>query len=219
MRRRLWWHICFIETCLADTQEPFMNIWERAFDTRQPANVNDADLNPEMKDPPAPREGYTEATITLMRCDMWKFLQKMKFLTYRVGTGRADTDSAIEEKLETLRNFRENILTRYTLRKEDPVQFTLALVFEVHINTWELTIHLLRQPELQKDAPDEKSIALALAIIRAVYTVQHSEATRRFAWLRQGRTLAAPCHSFQSHMLTAVGQRGRGGLEARDRFA
>ncbi|KAJ6145116.1 hypothetical protein N7470_009011 [Penicillium chermesinum] len=78
LRRRLWWNICLLDIRSAENDgcDPIVGVWNESFDTKFPLNVNDRDLSPDLKEPPPEREGITEMTLFLIRCEvvrvMWK---------------------------------------------------------------------------------------------------------------------------------------------------
>ncbi|KAJ5729623.1 uncharacterized protein N7483_004131 [Penicillium malachiteum] len=76
LRRRLWWHICLLDIRSSEYHgcEPIVH--ESMFDTRTPLNINDSDLTAEMIEPPAEREGATEMTFCLIRCESMRVVWK-----------------------------------------------------------------------------------------------------------------------------------------------
>ncbi|KAF5547706.1 bikaverin cluster-transcription factor [Fusarium mexicanum] len=72
LRRRLWWHICLLDMRSSEFHgyEPIVR--GDMFDTKLPLNINDSDLSPNMTDVPVGREGYTQMTFCLIRCEAMK---------------------------------------------------------------------------------------------------------------------------------------------------
>ncbi|KAF5247211.1 hypothetical protein FANTH_6468 [Fusarium anthophilum] len=72
LRRRLWWHICLLDMRSSEFHgyEPIVR--GDMFDTKLPLNINDSDLTPNMTDVPVGREGYTQMTFCLIRCEVMK---------------------------------------------------------------------------------------------------------------------------------------------------
>lgn len=194
IRRRIWWHICCMETRLGDGQVPEIGISERNFDTHDPTNVNDADIDPGMTAPPVPREGFTDTTITLIACEKWRLTRTMQSVTSKLSSGHTESDASIQEKLEKLHSFRDRISAeRWHWQLDQPIQLALSMLSKVHCNSWELMINThKRQPSFQDERPDERSFTLALAIVEDFFEFQHTEATRRWAWLVQGNVYWQP---------------------------
>ncbi|RFU80574.1 fungal specific transcription factor domain-containing [Trichoderma arundinaceum] len=63
MRRRLWWHICCFDARISQCYAPETIISNNMMDTREPTNINDADLDLNMKQEPIAREGFTDLSI------------------------------------------------------------------------------------------------------------------------------------------------------------
>lgn len=200
IRRRLWWNICFIESRLEHNHAPEIGISEQSFDTREPTNVGDVDLDPEMTAPPTPREGFTDTTITIIRCDIWRLSQTMKSVNSTIGLRQYELDLYIEKKLETLCIFREKISARHLWQLERPIQFAMATMLRIHANKWELIISHLHQPHPERDVSDEKSFALAISIIQDAFEFRHGEASRRWAWLQRGQVLWQPLAIILRHI-------------------
>lgn len=202
IRRRVWWHICCTEIRLNDGQVPEMGMSERDFDTREPTNVNDADISPGMRTLPSPREGFTDTTITLIGCEKWRLTRAMQFVTSKLNSGQRESDANIEHKLEKLRNFKERMSAeRYHWQLDQPIQLALAILSKVHANSWELMInHHKCQPLSPEGTPDDKSFTLALAIVEDFYEFQQNEATKRWAWLVQGNVHWQPLAIVLTHV-------------------
>lgn len=74
MRRRLWWQINLIDAYaekLAGVGRLFV-----FGDVQIPLNVNDSELNPDMRDPPKEHDGPTEMMFFLIRCHVGDFLRR-----------------------------------------------------------------------------------------------------------------------------------------------
>ena len=69
LRRRLWWHICILDSRSSEYHgyEPIVN--GASFDTQLPLQINDSDLLPVMTDPPVYRADSTDMTLCLIRCE------------------------------------------------------------------------------------------------------------------------------------------------------
>ncbi|KAB8071469.1 fungal-specific transcription factor domain-containing protein [Aspergillus leporis] len=81
LRRRLWWHICLLDNRSSEYHgcQPIVQD-ESTFDTRMPLNVNDNDLTADMRDPPPERDGATEMTFCLIRCQAMRVMWKIGYI-------------------------------------------------------------------------------------------------------------------------------------------
>ncbi|CEJ92567.1 hypothetical protein VHEMI08212 [[Torrubiella] hemipterigena] len=79
VRRRLWYHICLLDMKSSEYHgfEPIVH--EAKFDTKLPLNINDSDLNPQMIEPPPERDGPTEMTFCLIRCEAMRTAHKVGY--------------------------------------------------------------------------------------------------------------------------------------------
>lgn len=74
MRRRLWWHVVHIDFRTAELlgARPSLDLLG---DVKDPVNVFDEDLDPDMEHPPPQRAGITPISICLIRCEILNFLR------------------------------------------------------------------------------------------------------------------------------------------------
>lgn len=79
MRRRLWWHICLLDVRASEDHGTDPQIHESMYDTRLPLNVNDDDIYPEMTETPPDREGCTDVTFCLIRCEITCALRRANY--------------------------------------------------------------------------------------------------------------------------------------------
>ncbi|KAH8809020.1 hypothetical protein F5884DRAFT_390978 [Xylogone sp. PMI_703] len=77
MRRRLWWQIIILDNHSAALSGS-SNIAKLVWDTHQPLNVNDSDLNPSMKDVPVEHKGATEMLFCSIRYEMGTSIRKFE---------------------------------------------------------------------------------------------------------------------------------------------
>ena len=79
MRRRLWWHICILDTRAAEDHGADPSFTEAFYDARMPLNINDDDISPETKETPKERQGTTEMTFCLIRFELSAASRRMNF--------------------------------------------------------------------------------------------------------------------------------------------
>lgn len=117
LRRRLWWHILILDSRASD-QHGFGPIsYQSASDTHMPLNVDDADLAPDMAAPPAERDGPTEVTFLLIRCEAMRTAARIQLLSpdTQVMVQRAGGKAAgfTAERIEIVRQMEETLRTQY----------------------------------------------------------------------------------------------------------
>ncbi|QSZ37669.1 hypothetical protein DSL72_008768 [Monilinia vaccinii-corymbosi] len=79
MRRRLWWQICVLDVRASEDHGSDPSIFDHTFDTKFPLSINDADLDPDMKEPPQPREGVSEMTFVLIRFEICALSKRLQY--------------------------------------------------------------------------------------------------------------------------------------------
>ncbi|WPH03707.1 Bikaverin cluster transcription factor bik5 [Acrodontium crateriforme] len=77
MRRRLWWHICGLESRAAEEGGARTTSIMEAHIVEFPENLNDLDLDPHAKEPPQPRLGITDMTYTLGRWNIIRLIRSL----------------------------------------------------------------------------------------------------------------------------------------------
>ncbi|CAH0056476.1 unnamed protein product [Clonostachys solani] len=77
MRRRLWWGILALDLRSAEELGTELSISETSYDTQLFLNINDSDIHPAMKEPPAPREGRTDTSTVLTRYEMMVLTRRL----------------------------------------------------------------------------------------------------------------------------------------------
>ena len=109
MRRRVWWHICFIDSKVGDCQVSEVSISENIFDTQEPANLNDADIYPEMTTIPASRTGFTDLTACLIKCELWRSSRRIQSVMSLLRSQQAANSAKQEKMLDVLVESRTRI--------------------------------------------------------------------------------------------------------------
>jgi hypothetical protein len=70
LRRRLWWALLQLDIRSAEELGTDLIVGKSTFDTQMPSNLDDTDISPDLEDSPAPREGRTDTTLVLVRCEI-----------------------------------------------------------------------------------------------------------------------------------------------------
>lgn len=80
MRRRLWWQICVLDVRASEDHGCDPTIVEQAFDTKLPLNINDADVEPGMKEFPPERVGITDMSFCLIRFEVSNTFRRLNYI-------------------------------------------------------------------------------------------------------------------------------------------
>ena len=79
MRRRLWWQVCILDVRASEDHGCDPTIIEQTFDTKLPLNINDSDIDPDMKEYPLERQGCTDMSFCLIRYEMSNTFRRVNY--------------------------------------------------------------------------------------------------------------------------------------------
>ncbi|CAH0046953.1 unnamed protein product [Clonostachys solani] len=127
MRRRLWWHICFLDHRVGECDVPQLALGPKMFDTREPCNINDEDISPDMAGAPVPREGFTEMSYALALCDLWRLGRKIHGVVPLLISPGEKRDKLQTDALEATEKLRRQIIQQ-TFRTSKPETDLLAFM-------------------------------------------------------------------------------------------
>jgi hypothetical protein len=127
MRRRLWWYIYLLDAQTSGHQAMSPQIYEGTYDTEFPLNVNDDDLSPEATVPFQEREGFTEMTFCLIRCEInVRYRRILKGTMPGLGPTRLSVEDTTHALIE-MSTFIENKRLKYC-DLSVPIQWVAATV-------------------------------------------------------------------------------------------
>lgn len=191
MRRRLWWQICFIDAKAEDMQVSEYKLTERIFDTGTPVNSDDVNLDPGMSKPPIVTEGWTDMTVFLIRCEVWKLsrrLQSFKATSYYLPHD-------IDEKLELLQQTKARIEVNYLkyLNPNQPLHSFVGTMTRLFLTKVDLILHFkqhsIRATESQhaQTIQTDKIFMSLLLIIEYTYALLNEPGWSSWKWQIQGQ--------------------------------
>ncbi|KAF2101807.1 hypothetical protein NA57DRAFT_9916, partial [Rhizodiscina lignyota] len=193
IRRRLWWQIVVLDRTTAEISGAGTFASNYSWDSRVPLNVNDCDLDPDMKDFPKEREGATEMIFCLMRYELGDFFRNIKYLQ---APDTTDTPwkklgskmVPMEEKDKAIEELQRRFEQKY-LRYCDPLNKLHYLVSVVARSIiamlFMITHHPRQYPDKGASMPQEEKDRIfekALKIIEYGNLLQSSPVTRGFLW-------------------------------------
>ncbi|KAJ5893760.1 hypothetical protein N7495_005451 [Penicillium taxi] len=191
MRRRLWWHICFLDIRAAEDHATDPLIHESMFDTRLPLNVNDDDLQPEMTEAPKEREGCTDVTFSLIRAEITGALRKVNYgcPLSRFGVGSEARPPPIEFAERMIQIISRRIEERYIKHcdKNIPIQWAAATVGRIILaKLWLIVHHPLTRKDRITTVSNSTRQSLFLTSIEVLEFGRLLEAdpkTAKWSWL------------------------------------
>ncbi|KEY68907.1 hypothetical protein S7711_03837 [Stachybotrys chartarum IBT 7711] len=194
IRRRVWWHICFLDMRAEDSRVHEVLITDSMFNTQSPNNVNDADIYPEMIGPVRSVEGTTDSSICLVRCKAWHLARIMR---------RKNNDLSLELKIEAIQIFRRSIVQeQYVIPGRDPEAFaflrTLTGIVADRFELMVLTQRLLA--EKQEPSMNQETFGIAVRILEQTNMMrQHMT---RWVWIVRNFIHWQPLRIVLSHIGT-----------------
>lgn len=85
IRRRVWWAVVLLDLRSSEDQGMELTITSGSFDTKLPLNVNDADIEPQMKQTPSERQYVTDMTLAVVSYEMCDVMRRL--MASSVGEG------------------------------------------------------------------------------------------------------------------------------------
>lgn len=175
MRRRLWWHIYMLDYHSAEYHGSEYAIVEGNYDTKLPQNINDEDISPEMEEPPPDRQGFTDMTFCLMRCEIAQSNRRIHSLGSEVEIAtRESMAQQLNQRIE------ERYLKDCTL--DSPFGWVTATVTRLMLAKLWLALH--RPMINDTESPDPHDLVIAtVELIEFQWLVHSNPITQRWAWL------------------------------------
>ena len=184
MRRRVFWQLLPLDGLAGQLCGTGICITPDSWNTKQPSNINDSDMWPDMTDHPEPHIGATDMIFCLARTEIGKFVQKHK--PARGDWGMLWEVEEVAEKERQLTELEEEMETKY-LRYCDfanPVHHLTMAMLRSAVNSGRLRIRLTRAKGM-KDLPDEerrKVWTIANKIIDYDIAAHETNILKRFMW-------------------------------------
>jgi transcription factor-like protein len=199
MRRRLWWHVCFMDCRSEEAQNTCtqMSVFAIRHDPEVPTNVDDKDLDPQMDTLPVSREGITDASLAIVRYQLWHLSKSVKHTSKQSSQPEQTTqmptaDSPPQplpepDSLVASRAKIEDMFFRHT-RQDNPRHVFLADVIRHTLAVFELHFHLIQAPPTRTPPADaicpgmNRVFLLAIAVIELSHSLDTSPETSGWYW-------------------------------------
>jgi len=176
MRRRLWWRMCFIDLRSGDMQVSDFKLSEGMFDTKMPANTDDAHLDPSMSQPPVVAERWTDMTVFLIRCEVWKPSRRLQFV------------SPPDQRLELFQQSRARIEDTYLqhLNPNQPLHSLVATMARLFLAKVDLILHTPQHSAADPSQSDQVFMS-SLLIIEYIDALQDEPRWSGWTWQLEGQ--------------------------------
>lgn len=189
MRRRLWWALMRLDTRIGEMADYKITMLIPAWDCKIPLNVNDSDLRPGMKEPPAAQSAPTEALFVVVCSELGNFIGKTELclgfttpaLTQHLAPTTSSELTALEERIE-------DVYLRSCL-PENPLHFMTIWTARGFVAKYRLIEHYARcvspttSSMQQTEAQRDTAISYAFTILDCDTKIGTSPLTKGYLWL------------------------------------
>lgn len=191
MRRRLWWSLISFDTRICELADFKTAMLAPTWDCRTPLNLNDFDLQPEMKDLPAVQDKSSEALFVVVRSEMGDFVRHCAFHLDFINPALKAIAKDVQGgqvleggELVALEKLIEDNYLKYC-NPENSLHYMTIWTARCYLAKNQLLEHYSRFPkssvqhtDLQRDA----AISHALSILDCDTNLMSSPLTKRFLW-------------------------------------
>jgi hypothetical protein len=187
MRRRLWWYIYLLDSQTSEHQAMSPQIYEGTYDTEFPLNVNDDDLSPEATTRFEEREGFTERTFCLIRCEInVRYRRILKGTMPSLGPTRQSVEDTTHA-LTDMSTFIENERLKYC-DLSVPIQWVAATITRIALARSWLVAHLslIGSDDLSSDLWQQRREVLfqtAIEVLEFTHLLESSAETAHWSWM------------------------------------
>ena len=194
MRRRLWWPLVFFDTRMAELSGSNTVSLDPTWDCKIPLNVNDTDLRPEMKLPPATRGEPTDAVFAVVRSELGEYIRHAAFHLHLanpalkpIAKNFQNSPAADSSHLVKLEEMIENRYLKFC-DPENPIHFMAIWTVRAQLTKYHLLEHNLRlssSAARRVEAQYDAATATALKLLKCDTNIMTSPLTRGFSWLNR----------------------------------
>lgn len=192
LRRRLWWSLVLFDTRISEMADHKTATLAPTWDCRIPLNVNDSDLRPEMKEPPAVQGKSTDTLFAVVRSELGEFVRHTMFHLDFTSPALKPIFKTVQHGLNlevaglvTLEKMIEDKYLKFC-DPENPLHFMTIWWTRAYLAKCRLLEHHSRYSNSlvhQSDAQRDAAISHALHMLECDTKLMTSPLTKRFLWL------------------------------------
>jgi Fungal specific transcription factor domain len=194
MRRRLWWSIVLFDHRISEITTSHITALDPTWDCRIPLNVNDSDLRPDMKEPPAIQGVSTEALFAVARSELGEYMRHtlahINFTNPALKSmaNKSQNGSTSEgDEMGQLESIIENRYLRFC-DQENPLHYMTTWTMRTYIAKCHLFEHHIKHinsPVSQTDAERDSATSFALRMLEGDTNIMTSPLTKGFRWVNR----------------------------------
>jgi hypothetical protein len=189
MRRRVWWAVCMLDIRSSEDQGTDLTIANTSYDTKLPLNINDTDIDPDIKETPSPRKGVTDMTFALMTLEMVDTMRQMMVLGLKDGVRSLEDQSRM---LQDIYNKVEQGYLQYSSESGNIAYWVASTATRLVVSKMTLLIYLpvLFTPssEYFTDEIRNKLFIAAIEVAEYNHALNSEQACRQWRWVYQTYT-------------------------------
>ncbi|KAI9931205.1 hypothetical protein MW887_010866 [Aspergillus wentii] len=181
MRRRLWWSLAMFDNRICEmSSDPKATVLTPLWDCKTPLNVNDFDIQPEMKAPPAPHDRPTETLFAVLRSELGEFTRHSAFhLDFTNPCLKALSNSS---ELVAVEDTLEDKYLKFC-NPENPLHFMAIWTTRIYLAKSRLLEHYSRYSSVQQtDSQRNAAISYALKILECHTNLMISPLIKGYLW-------------------------------------
>ncbi|EED12155.1 C6 transcription factor, putative [Talaromyces stipitatus ATCC 10500] len=185
IRRRLWWHVSGLDGRVAEDHGIIIGGLGTLCDTKLPLNIDDADLIACMKDPPQPKKGATEMSLSLILAESNVTTQEIHHIMSRGQNG----DEKVAHLKQILQDFKARMEEQYFqyLDINIPIQRYALLLGRMQLAKMEVMARqqYLRGKSVEKSSElaCDESLMYAIEVLEKNIMLKTDDLLRNFQWL------------------------------------
>ena len=192
MCRRLWWALVLFDNRVCELADYKAMMLAPMWNCRTPLNVNDFDLQPEMKDPPVVQGKSTEALFAVVRSEVAEFVRHstlpLEFLSPALKSGGKNTPAGDVPKGNDLWARAQMIESKYLkfCNPDIPLHFMTMWMTRASLAKYRLVEHwsnASRSSVPQTDTQRDAAIAYARSMLECDTKLMNSSLTTGYRWL------------------------------------
>ncbi|KUI65811.1 hypothetical protein VM1G_02514 [Cytospora mali] len=192
-RRRLWWSLVIFDHRISEMSDYKTTSLEPTWDCRTPLNINDFELWPDTKTPPAVHERPTEAIFAVVRSELADFVRHSSFhinfinpSLKAIAKPKAPQHGSLPEGGE-LMALERTIEDKYfaLFNADDPIHYMTIWTARGFLARNRLLEHYSRHSTSSvrpTDAQRGAAISYAVSMLECDTKLRSSHLTRKFLW-------------------------------------
>ncbi|KAH8802543.1 fungal-specific transcription factor domain-containing protein [Xylogone sp. PMI_703] len=192
MRRRLWWQVLILDIRAADDHGCDPTIIHDTYDTKLPSNCDDEEISPESTEIPLSRDGHTDMTFNLLRCEMNILICRMM----RVGAEdeKMSKQSRLKIQVEIFESWNKKLQEKYVRpfhSNMKPIEVvTITLCKLIMAKLWIVIYHPLHVGSDRDTLLSEKTrdalFVTSLKYLQHCLKIEEDTVTSKFNWFYKG---------------------------------